>query len=397
MAGSASKSQWLVMLVFTLSSAINYLDRLLLSSLQPALEAEFHLSSKDFGFLHSAFYMVYTVSSPLAGMIIDRVGLTLGITSAVGLWSLAGVATGFTSGLTGLVACRMWLGAAEGAVIPGSGKATGLYIEPSQRALGAAIGQVGLTLGMIAAPLLASFISPRYGWRVAFVIAGLLGFVWIPLWIWFSRRNPPSQVLSSSAPAGSTIWRDRRVFGLVAANMLGMAVYSLWTGWTTKFLVHTYAMKQDDANLRLAWIPPIFQLLGGLAGGAISYRMARQGASLPDARVRAAMIGAVALLSTAAAPHLGSAALATAAIGFSAFWSLVFSVNVYSLPVDLFGPERAASGVAALTGAYGLMSVFISPMIGASVDRYGFAPACAIIAVLPLLACFILRWTIRQA
>jgi ACS family hexuronate transporter-like MFS transporter len=391
------KSRWLVMLVFTLAAAINYLDRHLLSALQPTLEAEFSLTSRDFGFLSSAFYAVYAVSSPFAGMLIDRVGLNAGITAAVGLWSMAGIATGFTGGLAGLVACRMWLGAAESAVIPGNGKAAGLYVDPRQRALGAAIGQVGLTIGSSCAPLLAAYLAPRYGWRSAFVVAGLLGFVWIPAWLLMSRRNPPTQTLRTGGPGGASVWSDRRIWGLVAANMLGMTVYSLWTTWTTKFLVRTYSLTQDEANLRLAWIPPIFQLLGGLAGGFISYRLARPGVTLVDARFRAALIGAVALLATAAAPHLATPTMATLAIGFSCFWSLVFSVNIYSLPLDLFGPERAATGVSALTGAYGLMSMFISPMIGGSVDQYGFAPACTVIAMLPLLACGVLRWTLRRA
>ena len=53
-----------------------------------------------------------------------------------GLVSAAGVATGFASGLKGLVACRVWLGAAEAAVIPGNSKANGMYVEPRQRAFG---------------------------------------------------------------------------------------------------------------------------------------------------------------------------------------------------------------------------------------------------------------------
>lgn len=396
-ASPGATARWAAMLIFTLASAINYLDRSLLSALQPTLEAQFSLSAKDFGFLHSAFYAIYAVTSPFAGLAVDRFGLNTGITAAISLWSMAGIATGFATGLNGLVACRVWLGAAEAAVIPANAKANGLYVEPSQRALGAAMGQVGLAAGMAFAPLLASFVSPRYGWRSAFVAAGVLGFLWIPLWLWMSRKVPPAEPIRANRASGASVWKDPRILGLVIANMLGMTVYSLWTTWTTKFLVRTFSLPQDVVNLRFAWIPPIFSVAGGLAGGFLSYRLARAGGTLPQARYRSALIGAVALLSTALAPHAGSAGLATLLIGFSFFWSLVFSVNVYSLPLDLFGPERAASGTSALTGAFGLMSMFISPAIGASVDHWGFAPACTVIAFLPLAACGILRWTIRTA
>jgi ACS family hexuronate transporter-like MFS transporter len=385
------------MLAFALASAINYLDRSLLGALQPTLEAEFSLTAKDFGFLHSAFYVFYAVASPFAGLAIDRFGLNSGIIGAVSLWSAAGIATGFAGGLSALVACRIWLGVSEAAVIPGYSKANGLYVDPSQRALGAAMGQFGLAIGMASAPLLASFVNPRFGWRWSFVVAGVLGFLWVPLWLWVSRTVPPARQVSRNVMSGATVWKDRRIFGLMLANMLGMTVYSLWSTWTTKFLVQTYGLPQDVVNFRFAWIPPIFSVAGGVAGGVMSYRLARSSGNLAEARFRSALTGAIALLSTALAPHAGSASAATLLIGFSFFWSLVFSVNVYSLPLDLFGPERAASGTSALTGAFGLMSVFISPLIGASVDHYGFAPACGVIAVLPLAACGVLRWTIRAA
>jgi hypothetical protein len=70
-------------------------------------------------------------------------------------------------------------------------------------------------------------------------------------------------------------------------------------------------------------------------------------------------------------------------------------VNLYSLPLDYFGASRAASGVASLTAAYGLMQTALSPAIGGMVDRYGFSPVCGLLSVLPLAAYGVLRATGR--
>ena len=102
----ASRFRWFALAVFVLSTAINYLDRQTLATLAPAICAEFHLSDTQYGLILSAFSITYALSAPLAVLLIDRAGLNLGISLAVGLWSGAGIATGFTRGLGGLVGCR---------------------------------------------------------------------------------------------------------------------------------------------------------------------------------------------------------------------------------------------------------------------------------------------------
>ena len=190
----AARYRWLVLAVFVLSTAINYLDRATLSALAPVLIDEFHLSNAQYGLIGSAFSLTYAASAPFAGLLIDRIGLNRAISFAVGLWSCAGIATGLTSGLGGLVGCRAVLGAAEAAGIPAAGKAIHQYLRPGERALGNAVNQAGVSLGSVVAPLLATWIALRSGWRHAFVVTGVLGLAWIPLWIWVSRRAPAAPV-----------------------------------------------------------------------------------------------------------------------------------------------------------------------------------------------------------
>ena len=91
-----------------------------------------------------------------------------------------------------------------------------------------------------------------------------------------------------------------------------------------------------------------------------------------------------------------SPALAAAAISLSFFWCLAISTNLYAMPIDWYGSQRAAFGVAALTCSFGLMTAAISPAVGAVVDSFGFTPVCVAMSVLPLLGIGILQLAGRR-
>ena len=188
----ASRLRWLVLSVFVVSTALNYLDRLLLAALAPTLKSEFHLSNTQYGGVISVFSIVYAVTAPVAGWFIDRVGLNAGITVSMAVWSMAGMATGWTRSFGGLLASRTVLGIGEAAGIPCAGKANGVYLQPRELAFGTALNQVGITIGSIAAPLMVAAMAPVYGWRSVFVVCGALGFVWIPVW-WVTATRLPAK------------------------------------------------------------------------------------------------------------------------------------------------------------------------------------------------------------
>ena len=264
-------------------------------------------------------------------MLIDRTGLTRGISLAVGLWSCAGIATGFTTGLGGLIGCRAVLGVAEAGGIPSAGKAIHTYLRPPERALGNAINQAGVMLGAILAPPVATWIAVRYGWRMAFVLTGILGLLWCPVWNRVARHAAPSAKPSLGAGHGELL-RDRRLWAFVAANGLGMVGYSLWSNWTTQYLVDVHRLTVAQAAW-YAWIPPL--------------------------------VG----------------------ISVSIFAVSAFSVSTYTLPLDVFGGARAAFAVSMLVASYGAIQLVISPLFGAIIDRHGYGPVTAIAAVTPLAAC----------
>ncbi len=392
-----TRFRWVVLGIFVLSSALNYLDRQILPALAPVLRTEFHLSNEAYGFILTGFSIPYALSAPLAGLFIDRVGLNRGISLAVGLWSAAGVATGFVRGLGGLLACRAALGIAQAGGVPAAGKAIASYLKPEERALGNAVSQIGLGVGAMLAPPLAIAIHEAYGWRTAFIATGFAGLLWIPLWAWGSRLAPKKEFppLRGRTSAGRMLG-DRQLWAFITANMLSMTVYTLWSNWVTVYLVNEHSLRLE-ATAAYAAIPPLFFNLGGLAGGSLSLAWMRRGMQAVPARMRACLLSAVALLATALTPLMPTPALATALICFSAFWSSALSVNLYTLPLDVFGSARAAFAVSMLTAAYGAMQALFSPLAGRLIDAHGFAPVCAGVSLLPLAAWGILRLATREA
>jgi ACS family hexuronate transporter-like MFS transporter len=383
----------MVMDVFVLSSALNYLDRQILAALAPVLRAEFSLTNAGYGMVLAAFSITYAISSPLAGLMVDRFGLNRGISAGVGLWSMASVATGFARGLPALVGCRAVLGAAESCGVPAVGKALHKYLLPGERALGNAFSQIGLSLGAIAAPPLAVWFALRHGWRSAFVFTGALGLAWIPLWLWASRKAAALEDEVAAAPGSSLrLLRDLRLWGFVSANILSMPVYTLWSNWTTLFLKDAQGATFVHANL-LAPVPNFFAYAGGLAGGWLSLKWVGAGVPALDARRKVCRVSAFLLLATAAVPWMPGPAWATAAISLSFFAITAWSVNLYTMPLDAFGGRHAAFSVSLLTGAYGAMQAVISPLIGATIDKVGYGPVCIVAAILPLAAYGILSRT----
>ncbi len=391
----AARFRWLVLAVFVLSSAINYLDRQALAALAPVVCSEYHLSNTQYGFIQTAFNLTYAVSAPLSGLLIDRFGLNRTISLAVGLWSCAGIATGLTRGLGGLLRCRAVLGVAEAAGIPAAGKAIHQHLAPAERAMGNAVNQAGVSLGAIAAPPLATWVALRWGWREAFVVTGILGLLWIPLWLWISRRSPATPAPKPAGASGRELLRDRRLWRFMAANALSMIGYALWMGWTTKYLVDARGLTLVESAW-IAWLPPLFATVGGFAGGWLSLRIVRRGRPPLEARFRVCLAASAVALFGGAVPAAPTAGLAAAAISLSICAVAAFSVNMYTMPLDAFGGARAAFAVSMLTGSYGAVSALISPVFGWLIDHHGYTPVTTMAALAPAAACAVL-WSARPA
>ncbi|HKA01960.1 MAG TPA: MFS transporter [Candidatus Solibacter sp.] len=382
----ASRYRWWILGVFVLSTSVNYLDRQTLAVLAPALQKELGLSDTMYGLLVFAFSVPYAIVAPFAGLFIDYFGLTRAISLALALWSCAGIATGFTRGVVSLFVCRIVLGIAEAAGIPAAGKAIVTLVKPGERAIGHATNQAAVSLGSMLAPVLATYVALHWGgWRNAFIVTGVLGLLWIPLWRTVGNIPATAPVSAAFAPH-----RDSRLWAIAGATALHAIPYSLWFGWTTKYLYTVFQLDLAGANL-YAWIPPGAALLGGFLCGWASLRIAQLGSDVVTARLRVCLVAAVAALATGVVPLASSPAWAVAAISIGLGAVAGFSVNLYALPLDLFGESRAAFAISILVATNGAATAFISPAIGWMRDHHGYVPVTTVAAVTTLLGYLLLR------
>jgi len=391
-------ARWVAISVFILASVLNYLDRQILATMVDIWRArpEFPFTYDDYGLLLSVFSIAYAVSALFAGWFIDRVGLNRGTIVAVAVWAIASFGTGASHSVRELLIWRAVLGAAEASAIAAVTKAVAMYLLPPERAVGQAMSQLGLSLGAGLAPAFAVYFSYRYSWHWAFYSAGLLSLAWIPVWLVTSRAIPPVRLPGDGQATHSfALLRDPKLWALMIANMLGMAVYSLWANWAPTYLVRVQHLTPQQAS-HYTWIVPISGYFGGLLGGAISWRFVISGRAPIAARKRACLISALFLLGTMAVPLAPNPALATLGMSFSFFWVCAWSVNHYTLPIDIYGASHAAFGGAALVFAYGVMQSIISRPLADIIENFGFASVCLAFAILPIAGYLLVHVLIRD-
>ncbi len=357
---------------------------------------EFPFTYDDYGLLLSVFSIAYALSALFAGWFIDRVGLNRGTTVAVAVWAVASFGTGASHSVRDLLLWRAVLGAAEASAIAGVTKAVAMYLLPKERAVGQAMSQLGLSLGAGLAPAFAVYFSYRYSWHWSFYAAGLLSLVWIPVWLATSRAIPALPSPQSATAASSFgLLRDPKLWALMVANMLGMTLYSLWSNWAPTYLVRGYHLTPPQAS-HYTWVVPISGYFGALLGGALSWRFVLSGRTPIAARKRACFISVLCLLGTVAVPLMPNPALATLGMSLSFFCVCAWSVNHYTLPIDIYGASNAAFGGAALVFAYGVMQAIISRPLAYVIENFGFAPVCVTFALLPMAGYFLVHLLIRN-
>jgi ACS family hexuronate transporter-like MFS transporter len=392
---SSQSLRWIAVTVFTFSSVLNYLDRFILATMVDIWRnrPEFPFNYSDYGSILAVFGITYAISAPLMGLFIDRVGLNRGISISVLLWSLVSMSHGFVHSFRDLLFCRAALGVVEAGGISAAGKVGGMYLLPKERAVGAAMSQLGLSVGAAMAPAFTVYFAYQHNWRWAFYGAAILGLLWIPAWLGTSKAIPPIEQPAEVKPmAVAGMLKDSRLWGMVVANALSMTFYSLWTNWAPTYLVKMHHMTPKDAS-HYSWVVPFCGYFGAFLGGWSSWQLISRKKFAPvEARKRVCFFAAVALLGSAFIPLAPTPLLATVGMSVSYFLISAWSTNLYTIPVDLYGAERAAFGVSSLVCAYGVMQAIVSKPLGQIIERHGFQPVLLAFSLLPLIA-YALLWT----
>jgi ACS family D-galactonate transporter-like MFS transporter len=247
------RRRWGIGLLLGAGVLINYFDRVNLSVAGPQLSAEFHLDPTDLGLLFSGYAWTYAVLQIPAGVVLDRLGVTLVGRAGAFLWAVASALTAVAGGFTGIFAARLLLGVAEAPTFPGNSKATGYWFPRGERALATAIFDAAAKFSnVIGVPIVALAIT-QFGWRWGFAITAILSLIYFVAY-WVRYRDPSADKRLS--PAERDYIRDggATAEGRPAASSASMLRYLLgrrkiW-GLTVGFMAYGYSF-----YLFLTWLP----------------------------------------------------------------------------------------------------------------------------------------------
>ncbi len=238
---------WVVCWLMFASTTLNYMDRQALAIVGPQIKSEYQLSNNDFGWVLAAFQMTYALFQVPAGYLVDRWSVRWVYAGAVAWWSLAAIAAAYAPTLGLLMALRALLGVGESFNWPCALRVTRTILPPAERSLGNGIFNSGAAVGAVLTPLIVTPIAAYYGWRRSFLVVGVLGFVWVGVWLLllsgrrgevFARAAKPAPV-KTQGPR-STVAFSAFLFVLVTALAIAGSAY--WRGPSAIWLAIAWFM-----------------------------------------------------------------------------------------------------------------------------------------------------------
>lgn len=405
--------RWVIISLIFFATLINYIDRLTISVLGPVIVERLQLTNTEFGSIATWFLLAYTASQALSGKLYDKIGIKKGFTVSIIVWSLAGIATAFATGLKSLSACRFVLGLGEAGNWPGAAKTVSEWFPVRQRALGMAIFNSGAAIGSIVAPPVIYGLFAYYGdWHQVFIFTGLLGFIWLALWLtvydkpethkWLTkaelaviREGDDMPAAESSAPAVThqlgwfELLRYRQTWSIVLARFLVDPVWWLYITWLPLYLskVHGFDLKQIGL---FAWVPYVAADAGSLFGGWLSGFLIGRGWSVDKARKTVVIFAAALMPAGIFAAFSSDAMTALGLIAIVLFGFQVWINNVQTLPSDFF-PSTAVGSVAGLGGmGAGIGSMIFIFTTGWVVDNFSYTPILVTAGILAPIGTLVL-------
>lgn len=392
---------WLVCVILLFATLISYLDRQSFSVMGPVVREDLGLDNERLGVVLSAFYLAYGLMHLFVGFFLDRFDIRRTYAAFVALWSLAQLATGLARDFASLYACRFGLGIFEAAGQTGAARVISRIIPAKDRTLANGIMMSGGSLGAILAPPVIIGLHHTVGWRVGFVILGLVGLAWVAVWLhWF---RPPPEVLGGRAEREAkgrreippedrwpAILRNGRFWACAVGAMFGIPIIHVAGAWLPTYFVQSWGLElKTDLAVFLIVIYLAFDL-SLLASGFYISRAVGGGKPVGRAKkevlvVAGLLMGSVAMIGWAPKVGVAVALMFLMNLGRAAFGSIFLSFN----------QEIAPSRVATIAGIMGAIGAFsgggIVYLVGLITAEGGFSVpflilgACGILGTIPLL------------
>src|SRR5882724_9716676 len=177
--------RWLMIGLIFLATIINYIDRQTVSVLKTSISLDLGLSNADYAAVQNSFLLFYGISQMVSGRLYDVIGTRLGFVFSIVVWSFASLAHATARTVSSFGIFRAALGFGEAGNWPGAAKVVGEWLPAQERALGMGIFNTGAAVGGALSPPLIAWLATIYGWRMTFVVTGVLGFGWLALWLVF--------------------------------------------------------------------------------------------------------------------------------------------------------------------------------------------------------------------
>lgn len=420
--------RWIVCSLLFIALVINYLDRQVLSlTWKNFISPEFGWNDADYGLITGVFSIVYAVSMLFAGKFVDFIGTKKGYLWAIGIWSagaclhaFCGIATcGIVSGQWTLsfnvaretieslrmtsdmavmittvsvwlfLAARCVLSFGEAGNFPCSIKAIAEYFPKKDRGFATGIFNSGSQIGALLAPFSIPVIAKFYGWEAAFLSIGLLGFLWMGLWVFIykePRKNPhvnaaelayieqdadkeenlaPAQDEPKTKIGLLQAFSFRQTWAVIFGRFLPDSVWWFLLFWAPAFISDVYGFSSASTTGMIAIFTIYFISMLSLFGSYLPTFFINRSKMNPYAgRMKAMLIFAIFPLLGVAVMPLGEISMwfPVVIIGIMAAAHQSWSANVYNVVSDMF-PK---SVVATVTGAAGLASG-----LGSFMSNYG--------------------------
>ncbi|MCE4555937.1 MFS transporter [Roseateles cellulosilyticus] len=401
--------RWTICALLFFATTVNYLDRQVLSLLAPALSKEFGWSNSDYANITAVFQFVYAIAMLFAGRFIDAIGTRRAFVIAVAVWSLGAVMHAFSVPIGGMLAAlgvalpvsvagfmasRAVLAIGEAGNFPAAIKATAEYFPKKERSFATGIFNSGANIGAVLAPLTVPWIAATWGWQMAFIVIGAIGFLWILLWLVYYDTPTRQRRLSAAELAYINSDNDtaptqpaadggqrlswfrllgyRQTWAFAFGKFMTDGVWWFYLFWLPKYLSSQYGMSTTAISLPLTVLYSM-TMVGSIGGGWFPAYFLRRGMAPYDGRMRAMLVIAFFPLAVLLAQPLGGVSfwLPVLLVGIGASAHQAWSANLFTTVSDMF-PKRCVGSVIGIGGmAGGLGGVLVSKLGGWIFDAYG--------------------------
>jgi MFS transporter, ACS family, hexuronate transporter len=376
--------RWTICALLFLATTINYIDRQILSLIKPILDEELGWTNEQFGLANSIFQGVYGFGLLFFGWFVDRFGAKVGYTVSIIAWSLAALGHAFVASIGGFFIARGFLGAGEGGNFPSAIKATSLWFPKRERAFATSIFNAGTNVGAIVAPAMVPWIAFTYGWQMAFVVAGIAGFLWLLLWIPLYQHPENSKFLrdgerlhiesdkdeiqNTNKVAWGTLLKHRQTWSFIVAKFMTDPVWWFFLTWLPDFFKKTRDLDIKQSWVHLVTIYAIVTVLS-IFGGWITGYLTQQGWSVSRARKTGMFIFALCVLPILLVTGT-SDWTAVLLIGLAGSAHQAWSANLYTTVSDMF-PKYAIASVIGMGGLAGATGGMLFPVFcGRILDKF---------------------------